>query len=59
MSDARAGEISKSLRALFRRPAFKTKAKRMGKVIRVANEEINYYTAAQRQVRIVVNHPNR
>ncbi|MBN1993560.1 MAG: hypothetical protein JW953_12745 [Anaerolineae bacterium] len=50
ISDARAGEIPQSLRSLFRRPEFKTKAKRMGKVIRVTKEEIIYYTFDRRQL---------
>ena len=50
LSDARTGEIPHSLRALFRRPEFRTKGQRMGKVIRVTQEEISYYTLPARQM---------
>jgi hypothetical protein len=53
LSDARAGGIPQSLRALFRRPGFRTKAQRMGKVIRVTQREIIYYTAQERRVTII------
>ncbi len=49
--DSRADEISEALRELFRHPEFSTKAKRMGKVIRVTDREISYYTSRERQVR--------
>jgi hypothetical protein len=53
LSDARAGEISEGLRALLRYTEFKTKAARMGKVIRVTKDEISYYTARDRAIRRV------
>lgn len=53
LSDARATEIPQSLRLLFRRPEFKTKAKRMGKVIRVTTKEFSYYTLHDNQVRAI------
>lgn len=53
-TDARTREISPSLRALFRRPEFRTKGQRMGKVIRVTNETISYYTLQMRQVSTIV-----
>lgn len=51
LSDARVPEISEGLRALFNRPEFKTKANRMGKVVRITAEEISYYTFNDRQIR--------
>lgn len=53
LSDARAKEIPEALRALLRQAEFKTKANRMGKVIRVTENEISYYTFNDRQVRRV------
>jgi hypothetical protein len=53
MSDARVSEIPQALRALLHRPEFKTKARRMGKIIRVTNKEINYYTFEQRKVKTI------
>jgi hypothetical protein len=41
LSDARARAISPALRALLRRPEFRTKAQRMGQVIRVTNDDIS------------------
>jgi hypothetical protein len=49
--DSRVREIPSSLRSLVRRPDLNTKAKRMGKVIRVADEKTTYYTFNDRQVR--------
>ncbi|MDZ7292907.1 MAG: hypothetical protein ONB44_22365 [candidate division KSB1 bacterium] len=49
--DSRVREIPPSLRFLLRRLEFNTKAKRMGKVIRVADEKTTYYTFTDRQVR--------
>jgi hypothetical protein len=48
LPDSRAGEIPQRLRALFRHQQFRTKASRMGKVIRMTDREISYYTAADR-----------
>lgn len=45
LSDARTRQIPQSLRALFRHPEFRTKAQRMGKVIRVTREDISFYTS--------------
>lgn len=47
----RVGEIPQSLRDLFRYPEFKTKAARMGKVIRVSEKEISYYKFDERKIR--------
>ena len=53
MSDARVHEIPQSLRSFLRRPEFRMKTHRMGKVIRVTNEDIRYYTVNERQIRII------
>jgi len=50
LPDSRAGEIPPLLRSLFQRIEFKTKAKRMGKVIRVSERETSYYTFDERKV---------
>lgn len=44
LPDSRVGMIPQGLRALFRLPGFQTKADRMGKVVRVGEREIRYYT---------------
>jgi hypothetical protein len=44
VADSHAGEIPQRLRSLFRRREFSTRARRMGKVIRVTDREISYYT---------------
>lgn len=54
LSDAQTREIPFSLRALLRRPEFRTKAQRMGKVIRVTRGEISYYTAHERRPPAIV-----
>lgn len=51
LPDSRVREIPPSLRAVLRRPEFRTKAQRMGKILRVTTEEILYYTVDDRQVR--------
>jgi hypothetical protein len=57
LSDTQAREIPLSLRALLRHPALRTKAQRMGKVIRVTRGEISYYTAYERRpTTIVIRH---
>jgi len=53
LSDARAREIPSALRALFRRPEFRTKAQRMGKVIRATNDDMHYYAFGDSQVRSI------
>jgi hypothetical protein len=55
LPDSRANEISQALRSLLRHPELKTKAKRMGKIIRVTDREISYYTPEQRGVRKISN----
>ena len=44
LPDSRAREIPARLRRLFGHPSFDTKKKRMGKVIRVAEKEVRYYS---------------
>lgn len=51
--DSRVREIPPSLRSLFNRSEFKTKVKRMGNVIRVADEKIIYYTFYDRQFKVL------
>jgi hypothetical protein len=53
LSDARAGDIPQLLKVLLRRLEFNTKAKRMGKVIRVTSREIEYYTTQDKKVKII------
>jgi len=48
--DSRVRDIPRALRVLFRHPQCKTKAKRMGKVIRVGHQEISYYTYSDHEV---------
>ena len=38
---------------LLRRPELRTKAQRMGKIIRVTNNDLSYYTFSDRQVRTI------
>ena len=53
LSDSRAREIPLALRALLRRPELRTKAQRMGKIIRVTNNDLSYYTFSDRQIRTI------
>lgn len=53
LSDARAREIPERLRALLRRPEFRTKASRMGKVVRIMEDKISYYAFDDKQIRKV------
>ena len=53
LSDARAREIPLALRTLLRRPELRTKGQRMGKIIRVTNNDLSYYTFRDRQVRAI------
>jgi hypothetical protein len=53
LSDSQAHEISPRLRSLLRRPAFSTKKERMGKVVRVTNRQISYYSFDDRQIRVI------
>jgi hypothetical protein len=51
LPDSRVREIPQSLRLLLRRPEFRTKAQRMGRILRATTEEILYYTVEDRQVK--------
>jgi len=53
LPDSRAREISELLRAVFRLGLFRTKARRMGKVLRITRSTGNYYTFRDREVRTV------
>jgi hypothetical protein len=53
LPDVRAREIANYLRELFGYALFATKQKRMGKVIRVSNQNVTYYTVDDRSVRLV------
>ncbi len=53
LPDPRVREIPDALRSLFRRPEFRTKAQRMGKVIRVTNEDVHFYTVSDKRVRAI------
>ncbi|GMV34521.1 MAG: hypothetical protein DCC59_05245 [Chloroflexi bacterium] len=53
LPDSRAGEIPQRLRMLFDDPLFDTKQKRMGKVIRVAEKEVSYYSSEDRTIKLV------
>lgn len=52
LPDSKAREIPARLRELFDRPLFDTKKKRMGKVIRVTENEVSYYSVEDRTIRI-------
>jgi hypothetical protein len=53
LPDSRAREILELLRAVFRLPAFRTEARRMGKVLRVTRRTVSYYTYREWQMRVV------
>jgi hypothetical protein len=53
LPDSRAGEIPALLRAVFHLSAFETKARRMGKVLRVTHTMVSYYTYRERESRTV------
>lgn len=53
LRDGLSREIGQSLRTLLQLQEFNTKAKRMGKVIRVTKEQISYYTFRRRQVKVI------
>ncbi len=53
-SDSEARKIPPILKRLLRHPDFKTKAQRMGCVIRYTNVAVSYYTRNDRTVRTVV-----
>jgi hypothetical protein len=53
LPDSRAREIPQLLRTLSRLPEFRTKARRTGKVIRITEREVSYYTTRSRALLIV------
>jgi hypothetical protein len=53
LPDSRAREIPARLRSVFDHPLFDTKKKRMGKMIRVAEKEVSYYSVDDRTVRAI------
>ena len=53
LPDSRAREIPARLRRLFDHSLFDTKKKRMGKMIRVAEQEVRYYGVDDARVRTV------
>ncbi|MEA3342357.1 MAG: hypothetical protein U9R15_20520 [Chloroflexota bacterium] len=53
LPDSRTHEIPQRLRSLLRQPEFKTKAKRMGKVIRVTDRDVIYYAFGDREVKTI------
>jgi len=53
LTDSHVREIPELLRAVFRQPAFRTKAHRMGKVLRVTQTTVRYYTHLDRQIQTV------
>jgi hypothetical protein len=57
LPDPRVREIPNALRSLFRQPKFRTKARRMGKVIRVTNEDVRFYTINDKHVKIILLTP--
>jgi hypothetical protein len=53
LPNSRTHEIPQRLRVLFHTPEFDTKAKRMGKIIRVTDREISYYTYRDKSLQII------
>lgn len=51
LPDSRVQEIPETMRAVVRLPNFRTKSRRMGTVLRVAEGRVSYYTYRDRQVR--------
>jgi hypothetical protein len=54
LTDSQTHLIPPLLRRLLRHPAFRTKARRMGAVVRVTGAQASYYTLADRTLRQVV-----
>ena len=46
LPDSRAGAIPEGLRALLRSSGFRTKGKRMGKVVRVSERDVRFYSVS-------------
>ena len=53
LPDSRVREIPARLRSLLDHPSFDTKKKRMGKMIRVAESEVSYYSVEDMTVRAI------
>ncbi len=53
LSDDRASDISRLLRVLFRLSEFRTKAQRMGKIVRVTRGAVSYYAVHNRQTQTI------
>jgi hypothetical protein len=53
LPDSRTYEIPNILRELFQYSEFKTKANRMGKVIRIADNETSYYTWSDKTICLI------
>jgi hypothetical protein len=51
--DSRIPEISDTLRSLFKKDEFTTKAIRMGKVFRISDIEIRFYSASEKAVKCI------
>ncbi len=56
LPDSRVRDLPASLRSLLRRPQFRTKARRMGKIVRVTSAEIHYYSLDESQVQTIPLH---
>lgn len=53
LPDSRVPEIPNLLRRVLRLPEFRTKAGRMGKVLRVTRESVSYYTHRSREIHVI------
>jgi predicted GTPase len=53
LPDSRAREIAALLKNLLRHSPFNTKKKRMGKVIRVTEQEVSYYGVDDKKIRTI------
>lgn len=53
LPDSQAGAISSQLHRVLRHHLFRTKALRMGKVLRVTQDAVSYYTYRNRHIRVV------
>ena len=53
LPDSQAREISSRLRVLLGHPSFAAKNERMGKVIRVAGNQVSFYAVGERKIRMV------
>lgn len=53
LPDSRAREIPARLRSLLRHPAFNSKKSRMGRVIRVTDQDVAYYAFDDKEIRSI------